>query len=88
SCGNITAGCTQYYGVVSGDGFARPSSTCCVASSTSTLTGPPSNVAPGTITQGCTNYNTVVSGDRCASVETKFTLTTLAQFIGMNPETN
>ncbi|KAJ7140505.1 hypothetical protein C8R43DRAFT_588687 [Mycena crocata] len=112
--GTITAGCTQYYTVVSGDGCAsieskfgltlsqfiamnpELNSGCtnlalaeayCVASSNSTSTGPPSNVAPGTITTGCTQYYTVVSGDGCASIESKFSLT-LAQFIAMNPEIN
>ncbi|KAK6987472.1 hypothetical protein R3P38DRAFT_2661607 [Favolaschia claudopus] len=54
---------------------------------TSTPTGPPGNVAPGTITEGCTQYYTVVSGDGCASIESKFNLT-LSQFIAMNPEIN
>lgn len=112
--GTITAGCTKYYTVVSGDGCGsietkfnltlaqftamnpEINSGCtnlalaeayCVASSNSTSTGPPSNVAQGTITQGCTKYYTVVSGDGCASIESKFTLT-LAQFIAMNPEIN
>jgi hypothetical protein len=112
--GTITAGCTEYYTVVSGDGCASIESTfslslaqfiamnpelnagCtnlalgdayCVASSNSTSTGPPANVAPGTITAGCTEYYTVVSGDGCASIESTFSLS-LAQFIAMNPELN
>ncbi|KAJ6538819.1 hypothetical protein DFH09DRAFT_71517 [Mycena vulgaris] len=112
--GTITAGCTGYYTVVSGDGCAsieskfgltlaqfiamnpELNSGCtnlalaeayCVASSNSTSTGPPANVAPGTITAGCTGYYTVVSGDGCASIESKFNLT-LAKFIAMNPELN
>ncbi|KAJ7062147.1 hypothetical protein C8F01DRAFT_986832 [Mycena amicta] len=59
----------------------------CVASSNSTSSGPPSNVAPGTITAGCTQYYTVVSGDGCASIESKFSLS-LTQLIQMNPELN
>ncbi|KAJ7154882.1 hypothetical protein C8R43DRAFT_1235156 [Mycena crocata] len=57
----------------------------CVASSNSTIGGPPDNVAPGTITSGCTEYHTVISGDSCSTIETRFSLT-LSQFISMNPE--
>ncbi|CAK5269211.1 unnamed protein product [Mycena citricolor] len=59
----------------------------CVASSNSTSSGPPSNVAPGTITAGCTQFYTIASGDGCASVESKFNLT-FAKFQAMNPELN
>ncbi|KAF9559712.1 hypothetical protein CPC08DRAFT_637416, partial [Agrocybe pediades] len=48
---------------------------------------PPPNVAPGTITDGCTKYYTIASGDTCATIDTKFNITT-AQFITMNPEVN
>ncbi|KAJ7467044.1 hypothetical protein FB451DRAFT_1340517 [Mycena latifolia] len=109
--GTITAGCTQYYTVVSGDSCAsieskfgimlaqfiamnpELNSGCtnlalaegyCVASSNSTTSGPPSNVAPRMITAGCTQYYTVASGDGCASIESKFNLT-LAQLVTMNP---
>ncbi|KAJ7062138.1 hypothetical protein C8F01DRAFT_1368795 [Mycena amicta] len=114
--GTITAGCTKYYTIVSGDGCASVeskfnitltqliqmnpelNSQCtnlalgeayCVASSnsTSTGTGPPANLAPGTITAGCTKYYTIVSGDGCASVDSKFNIT-LTQLIQMNPELN
>ncbi|KAF7316288.1 hypothetical protein MIND_00147500 [Mycena indigotica] len=112
--GTITAGCTKYYTVVSGDGCAsiesrfnltlaqfiqmnpELNSQCtnlalgeayCVASSNSTSSGPPANVAPGTITAGCTKYYTVVSGDGCASIDSRFNLT-LTQLIQMNPELN
>ncbi|KAJ7751586.1 hypothetical protein B0H16DRAFT_1547596 [Mycena metata] len=112
--GTITAGCTEYHTVVSGDDCASIESmfslslaqfiamnpelnagctnlalgdAYCVASSNSTSTGPPANVAPGTITAGCTEYHTVVSGDGCVSIESTFGLSP-AQFIAMNPELN
>ncbi|KAJ6591335.1 hypothetical protein B0H10DRAFT_2233374 [Mycena sp. CBHHK59/15] len=54
---------------------------------TSTPTGPPSNVAPGTITAGCVKYYTVVSGDSCGKIETQFNVTD-SLLHAMNPEIN
>uniref|UniRef100_A0A8H7XNW2 LysM domain-containing protein n=1 Tax=Psilocybe cubensis TaxID=181762 RepID=A0A8H7XNW2_PSICU len=59
----------------------------CVASSSSSSTGPPSNVASGTITDGCTDYYTIVSGDSCPAIETKFNIT-MSQITTWNPEIN
>ncbi|KAK7014296.1 hypothetical protein R3P38DRAFT_3003090 [Favolaschia claudopus] len=74
----INLGCTN---------LALAEAYCVASSNSSSGTGPPGNVAPGTITAGCTEYYTIVSGDGCASIESKFELT-LAQLIAMNPELN
>ncbi|KAI5116230.1 hypothetical protein M0805_001222 [Coniferiporia weirii] len=54
-------------------------------SNTSSGSGPPGNVAPGTITDGCTAYYTVVANDTCSAIETKFNLTN-TEFLTYNPE--
>lgn len=74
----IDSGCTN---ILVGEAYCVQTSN----TTTTTSTGPPSNVASGTITTGCTQYYTVVSGDSCGAIETKFSITD-ALLHSMNPE--
>ena len=74
----VTAQCTN---IVSGEAYCVLS----IYAGGPVITGPPSNVAPGTITTNCTGYYTVVSGDSCSAIETKYNITDTL-FHAMNPE--
>ncbi|KAJ7502450.1 hypothetical protein B0H11DRAFT_1988665 [Mycena galericulata] len=111
--GTITAGCTQYYTVASGDGCGtieskfsltlaqfiamnpEINSGCtnlalaeayCVASSNTTSSGPPSNLAAGSLAN-CTAYATVASGNTCTSMDASANIA-FADFLRWNPEIN